>query len=141
MTIAEPVMTLLEGIIKSDGSISPSAEAEENEEARSKEGGHAKTHLRLRAALCLVKLAQVKAFDKTMTRFFEPISYIMQDPCYQVRHRLLVKLGQLLPAQRMLARWNIMPAMIATDPEKDNPALVRCLFSLSLPRTPLMARR
>ena len=40
--------------------------------------GYARTQIRLRAALCLLKLAQVRAFDRKMTRFLEPISYVMQ---------------------------------------------------------------
>jgi sister-chromatid-cohesion protein PDS5 len=41
-----------------------------------------------------------------------------------VRHNLLRKLGEVLPAQRLLPRWNIMPAMLATDPEPENPLMV-----------------
>ncbi|KAK1921574.1 armadillo-type protein [Papiliotrema laurentii] len=119
LKVATPVFNLLDAILKSEGEITE----------ETKEGGHAKTQIRLRAALCLVKLAQVRTFDKNMTSFFEPISYIMQDPCYQVRHRLLNKLGEVLPAQRMLPRWNIMPAMIATDPEKDNPAIAKQIIT------------
>jgi sister-chromatid-cohesion protein PDS5 len=55
-----------------------------------------------------------------------------------VRHNLLRKLGEVLPAQRLLPRWNIMPAMLATDPEPENPLMVskRSFTSVSGAETP-----
>jgi sister-chromatid-cohesion protein PDS5 len=82
LKVATPVFNLLDAILKSEGEIT-----EETKEgcvvspschSILMHSGHAKTQIRLRAALCLVKLAQVRTFDKNMTSFFEPISYIMQ---------------------------------------------------------------
>lgn len=43
---------------------------------------------------------------------------------FQVRYGMLRKLGDILPAQRLLPRWNILPALVALDPEPENLALV-----------------
>ena len=41
-------------------------------------------HLRLRAASCLLKLANVKVLDKAMTNVFEPLTYLFQVSLPQV---------------------------------------------------------
>lgn len=103
--------------------------------------GEARPHMRLRASLCMLKLANAKSFDRIMGRYFEPISYIMQvrfvdlarhdsklrwfqDPCFTVRHDLMAKLGERLPAQRMSPKWNVMLCMVAMDVEVENILLV-----------------
>ena len=44
---------------------------------------------------------------------------------YHVRFNLLLKFAIILPMQRLLPRWNIIPAMIALDPSKENIHMVR----------------
>lgn len=86
LQIAEPVLALLDGILRNDGQISEKTQEGSATLHICFEGradvminrGRARTHLRLRAALCLLKLANVKAIDRKMTPFFEPISYVMQ---------------------------------------------------------------
>jgi sister-chromatid-cohesion protein PDS5 len=85
---------------------------------------HARVHLRLRAGLCLIKLAKVRDFDREMSPTFESIVTLAMDTSGDVRHKFLVKLGEVLPAQRLLPRWNMIPAFSAGDPDPDNIALV-----------------
>ena len=80
--------------------------------------------MRYRAGTCLLKLAHVKAFDKALTDDFENIATLLMDPCEDVRHKFLLKLGETLPSQRLLPRWNMLPAFVALDPEPDNISLV-----------------
>jgi sister-chromatid-cohesion protein PDS5 len=80
--------------------------------------------MRYRAGTCLLKLARVKAFDKALTDDFENIATLLMDPCEDVRHKFLLKLGETLPAQRLLPRWNMLPAFAALDPELENISLV-----------------
>jgi hypothetical protein len=71
-----------------------------------------------------VKLAKVKDYDRELTSTFEKVVAVALDDSEVVRHKFLVKLGEVLPAQRMLPRWNMVPALSATDPESENIALV-----------------
>lgn len=41
-----------------------------------------------------------------------------------VRHLWLKKLQAVLLPQRLLPRWNLMPALAAMDPDQDNVSLV-----------------
>ena len=77
-------------------------------------------HLRLRAALCLIKLARARPYDRAMTPHFGELALEMQDPIFMVRHLLLQKLAEVLPNQRLLPRWNLLPILVAIDPEPEN---------------------
>lgn len=90
--------------------------------------GPSRCHLRYRAVACLIKLAKVKAFDKEITAIFETIATCLADHCFGVRYRILAKLGEVLPGQRLLPRWNLLPCLAANDNEPDNIALVSDLL-------------
>jgi len=96
---------------------------------------HARVHMRYRATTCFLKLAKVKDFDKALTPHFQLIATMMMDPSDILRHRLLVKLSEILPTQRLLPRWNIVPALCASDPEAENIALVSLPSSTIHPST------
>lgn len=81
------------------------------------DSAQARAHFRYRAAACLVKLAKVRLFDKALASKFETIATIMVDPEAEVRRRIVMKLGEVLPSQRLSPRWNILPALSAIDPE------------------------
>lgn len=83
--------------------------------------------MRYRAGTCLLKLAKVKAFDRALTEHFETVASLVMDSCEDVRHKFLLKLGECLPSQRLLPRWNLLPALAAIDPEPENVALVSCM--------------
>ncbi|KAK4687777.1 sister chromatid cohesion protein PDS5, partial [Tremellales sp. Uapishka_1] len=116
--LIQPNLDLLSSILRNDGQV--------NEETH--EGGRARCHLRLRAALCMLKLANVRVFDEALTPYFEQITFIIQDPCYHVRYTFLKKLAEVLPNQRLMPRWNIIPALVAKDPEDDNIALGKSIM-------------
>ncbi|WWD21518.1 hypothetical protein CI109_106004 [Kwoniella shandongensis] len=118
--LIKPTMDLLTSVLRHDGMV--------NEDT--KEGGNARCQMRLKAALCLLKLANVKAFDRAITQpgQFELLAGCMQDPCFNVRHVLLKKLGEILPTQRLLPRWNLMPALSAMDPDYENVTLGRTVL-------------
>lgn len=80
--------------------------------------------MRLRAASSLLKLANVRSYDKAMSLSFVNISFILQDVNFTVRNRFLKKLSTVVPPQRLLPRWNALPAFAAQDPEVDNITLV-----------------
>lgn len=90
--------------------------------------GQTRVHMRYRAGTCLLKLAQVKAFDKALSTQFENIAVLVMDPNEDVRHKFLLKLGEVLPGQRLLPRWNMLPAFAALDPEAEDIALVHSLL-------------
>jgi sister-chromatid-cohesion protein PDS5 len=93
---------------------------------------HTRVHMRYRATTCFLKLAKVKDFDKAISPYFETIATMTLDPSETVRHRLLIKLSEVLPTQRLLPRWNIIPAMSASDPEPENIALVSQLNGVEM---------
>ncbi|OXM77000.1 sister chromatid cohesion protein PDS5 [Cryptococcus neoformans Bt63] len=119
--LIRPTLTLLTAVLSNDGMI--------NENTR--EGGPARCHMRLRASLCLLKLAHVKTFDKIVSQptTFDLVGGTVQDPCYMVRHLWLKKLQTALLPQRLLPRWNLMPALAAMDPDQDNVALAKKILS------------
>jgi sister-chromatid-cohesion protein PDS5 len=41
-----------------------------------------------------------------------------------VRYKLLLKLGEILPSQRLMPRWNMLPVLVANDPEAEHVQLV-----------------
>lgn len=88
--------------------------------------------MRYRAGTCLLKLARVKAFDKALSEHFETVASLVMDACETVRHKFLLKLGEVLPAQRLLPRWNLLPALAAIDPELENQSLVSCPTTIVL---------
>lgn len=118
VSIFQPTLTLLMAILRNEGAV--------NENTA--EGGVARSHMRLRASSCLLKLAKVRAFDRAMTNTFEEISYIIQDPIFQVRNSFLIKLKKVLPDQRLLPRWNVLPSLAAKDPESENVLFAKAIY-------------
>ncbi|WVQ83257.1 hypothetical protein IAT38_005396 [Cryptococcus sp. DSM 104549] len=120
--LLQPTLKLLVAVLGNDGAVT----------ANTNEGGSARCHMRLRASLCLLKLAGVKAYDRAITQplHFELIAGTMQDPCYMVRHLWLEKLQESLVIQRMLPRWNLMPALAAMDPDSENIDLAKTVMTL-----------
>ncbi|ORX33887.1 armadillo-type protein [Kockovaella imperatae] len=116
LEIATPVLDLLDTILANDGLISG-------------ESSTTRAHLRLRASLCALKLANVKVFDKAMGKILERIAWVIKDPIYHVRHLLLLKLASILPIQRLLPRWNVLPVMIALDPSRENIHMAKSVMS------------
>ncbi|WVN89440.1 uncharacterized protein L203_104663 [Cryptococcus depauperatus CBS 7841] len=110
--LINPTISLLTAVLINDGAV--------NEVTG--EGGPARCHMRLRASLCLLKLARVKTFDKFVSQpvNFEIIAGTIQDPCYMVRHLWIKKLGRIIGSQSLLPRWNMLPALAAMDPDMDN---------------------
>jgi sister-chromatid-cohesion protein PDS5 len=88
------------------------------------DSGMTRCHLKLRAACSLLKLANVRLYDKAMTESFVNASFILQDVNFTVRNRFLKKLFTVVPSQRLLPRWNALPAFAAQDPEIENVVLV-----------------
>ncbi|WVQ98079.1 hypothetical protein IAU59_005201 [Kwoniella sp. CBS 9459] len=120
-TVLKPILKLLSSVLENDGMVNQDT----------KEGGPAACHLRLRASICLLKLANVKAFDRAIAGpgHFELVAGTIQDPSYMVRNLFLKKLSQVLPNQRLLPRWNIISVMAAMDPEQDNVLLGRSILA------------
>jgi sister-chromatid-cohesion protein PDS5 len=88
-----------------------------------------KARLRLKAALCVLKLAALPAGDKAIQRDFINLALVVQDPSYQVRnqflHKILLELNKPLSHRRHLApRYNAIPFVAAIDPEEENPQMV-----------------
>ncbi|OCF45868.1 hypothetical protein I317_00356 [Kwoniella heveanensis CBS 569] len=120
-TVLKPILKLLSSVLENDGMINQNTQ----------EGGPAACHLRLRASICLLKLANVKAFDRAIAGpgHFELVAGTIQDPSYMVRNLFLKKLSQVLPGQRLMPRWNIISVMAAMDPEPDNVILGRSILA------------
>lgn len=118
LELVDPTFRLLTTIIKNLGQVSD----------MTAEGPQARLHMRLRATLCLIKLANVRLFDRHMTKFFPDIAFMLQDENFTVRNRLLKKLAEVLPTQRRLPRWNILPVLVAQDPEVENVAIAKNLI-------------
>lgn len=120
--LVQPTFKLLYQILVNEGRVSDDTQ----------EGGPARCHMRLRATLCMLKLANVRAFDKAMSPYFEQIAYGMQDPNFSVRQRILKKLSEVLPAQRIMPKWNILPILSALDPEQENILTARMIMAKAI---------
>lgn len=104
--------------------------------------GKARHHLKLRAALCSLKLAHAKGYDKAMEwDFFESVAATLQvsfrfedmsqikadtrqETVFHVRNHFLQKLAEVLPLQRLSPRWGVLPVLVAKDPAHENVQLV-----------------
>ncbi|WOO80532.1 Sister chromatid cohesion protein pds5 [Vanrija pseudolonga] len=113
-----PTVNLLSQVLQNEGRVSDD----------SNEGGRTRCHMRLRAAFCIIKLAHVRAFDKAISNEFPSIAEIMQDENFGVRNGMLRKLADVLRPQRLLPKWNVLPVLVAADPEPENVALGRSIM-------------
>lgn len=50
---------------------------------------------------------------------------------FQVRNTFLLKLGDVLPLQRLLPRWNVLPVLAALDPDPENVQIVSQLLAMT----------
>ncbi|WVQ76020.1 hypothetical protein IAR50_005656 [Cryptococcus sp. DSM 104548] len=123
--LLKPSLVLLTSVLENDGTI--------NENTG--EGGQARCHMRLRATLCLHKLAQAPRFEKIITApyNFELIGGCVQDPCFMVRNLWLKKLQKNLKYQTISPKWNIIPALAAMDPDEDNIIIAKAILT-NIPR-------
>ncbi|BEI99615.1 hypothetical protein CcaverHIS631_0406580 [Cutaneotrichosporon cavernicola] len=113
-----PVLALLNDLMKNDGRVTD----------ETNEGAMTRCHLRLRAACSILKLANVRLYDKAMSESFVNVSFILQDVNFTVRNLFLKKLFAVVPSQRLLPRWNALPAFAAQDPEMENILLARTII-------------
>ncbi|KAL7420002.1 Sister chromatid cohesion protein pds5 [Cryptotrichosporon argae] len=134
VVLAQSTFILLFTILKNEGQIigddDERFDADQKQLAATNESGPAKCHLRLRAALCLLKLANVRAFDKQMTAQFSAFTAVVQDANYTVRHKFLRKLAAVLPTRRLTPKWTVLPLLVAQDPEQENLDLARNVLML-----------
>ncbi|TYJ51869.1 hypothetical protein B9479_007542 [Cryptococcus floricola] len=123
--LLKPALNLLTSVLGNDGMV----------DQNTAEGGPARCHMRLRAALCLHKLAQAPRFEKIITApdKFELIGGCVQDPCFMVRNIWLKKLQKNLKYQTISPKWNIIPALAAMDPDQDNIIIAKSILT-NIPR-------
>ncbi|TXT14456.1 uncharacterized protein COLE_00649 [Cutaneotrichosporon oleaginosum] len=118
----KPVLALLNDVTRNYGIVT----------AETNEGGMTRCHLKLRAACSLLKLANVRLYDKAMSDSFVNVSFVLQDVNFTVRNRFLKKLFAVVPLQRLLPRWNALPAFAAQDPEMENIILAKSIIKASV---------
>ncbi|GMK53875.1 hypothetical protein CspeluHIS016_0104610 [Cutaneotrichosporon spelunceum] len=117
-----PVLALLNDLTKNEGRVTDDTN----------EGGMTRCHLRLCAACSILKLANVRLYDKAMSESFVNVSFILQDVNFTVRNLFLKKLFSVVPSQRLLPRWNALPAFAAQDPEMENIILASTIIRASV---------
>ncbi|CAO1613697.1 unnamed protein product [Parajaminaea phylloscopi] len=92
-----------------------------------------KSRLRLKAALCVLKMALLPACDQLIDRNFVSLALVVQDACFHVRslflHKLLLYLngagGGSKKRRKLTNRYSAIPYMAAMDPESENREMVK----------------
>ncbi|KAL8280687.1 hypothetical protein RQP46_007010 [Phenoliferia psychrophenolica] len=78
------------------------------------------SRLRLVSALCLLKLASSDKFTLEITKRFDVLARVAQDPCYEVRSAFVSKLTSIMRGGSLKSpRFNMIFFMVAHDPEAD----------------------
>ena len=108
--VADPVYKLLNTLIQKDGELS-------------KSGGtpkHHKAHLRLAAAVQLLKLSTNRKFDPLLTpNDFNALSKIVQDPLPEVRAGFAKALKKYLGASTLSNRFYALVFLYSFEPQKE----------------------
>ncbi|KDN46283.1 cohesin-associated protein Pds5 [Tilletiaria anomala UBC 951] len=86
----------------------------------------AKSRQRLRAAICILKLARHTELEKLIsTADFSTLAFVVQDECFGVRNGFLQRLATYLSHRKLGVRYYTIPFLVAFDPEEENQELVR----------------
>lgn len=89
-------------------------------------------HLRLAAALALIKIAQHSAFNEMIdNNAFEEICFTTQDVYFVVRRDLFGKYRKYISKKRHQSRWYIIPFLCAHDPEAEIREMVSTVVRLT----------
>lgn len=98
---------------------------EHGEPRRQGAPAYVKSHLRLKAALCLLKLARQSRYDKMINGGnFPKLAFTTQDECFNVRNKFLHKLMRCISRRQLPSRYNPIAFLTVFDPEEDNKAMV-----------------
>lgn len=86
---------------------------------------YVRSHLRLKAALCLLKLARQSRYDQMINGGnFPKLAFTTQDECFNVRNLFLNKLMRYLSKRQLPSRYNPIAFLTVFDPEADNKQMV-----------------
>ncbi|KAJ1650032.1 Sister chromatid cohesion protein pds5 [Dispira simplex] len=123
--LAKPVYSLLLRLVNQEGELFPGEKATTGRAQRS--------HLRLTAAKCLLKLAIQDRYDALLSvAQVEQLGLLVQDPCFQVRFGYLTKLVAHLTQLRIPHRYLPAVFLVAFDPEPDAKATVKTFVKRQL---------
>lgn len=106
-SVTEPVYSLLNKLIESEGELSKSRDTPE----------HYRPRLRLSAANSLLKLCQSKRHDALfLPQSFHKLAEVAQDNIYEVREPFLARLRKYLSRNSLPARFYTIPFLLAHEP-------------------------
>ncbi|EIW77089.1 cohesin-associated protein Pds5 [Coniophora puteana RWD-64-598 SS2] len=109
LDIAAPTLKMLVTLLENQGAYTPDSADDDK----------FKTRIRLQAAVSLLHLSTIQAYQAVIHASFVWLAITVQDPCYNVRAIFLTKLVLLLTPRKLPARFNIIPFLTVHDPEAD----------------------
>ena len=101
---------------------------------------YARARLRLRAAEDILKLAKHEIIDKLIDAPFFTLAFVVQDESYGVRQNFLRRLCNYLSRHKLRPRYNVIPFLVAFDPEEENQKMVRYFVNRSIVGLPQFYR-
>lgn len=114
--VVKPVLNLLWTLLDNGGDIKAEAARPPAVAAR----------LRSQAAISLLRLASIKAYEADVIPRFELLAWTIQDAVFQVRNAFLHKLVTYTFQQRLTNPiFNLILFLVAHDPEQENKNMVR----------------
>ncbi|KAJ1957264.1 Sister chromatid cohesion protein pds5, partial [Dispira parvispora] len=123
--LAKPVYSLLLRLVNQEGELFPGEKA--------KTGRAQRSHLRLTAAKCLLKLATQDRYDALLSvTQVEQLGLLVQDTCFQVRFGYLTKLVAYLTQLRIPHRYLPAVFLVVFDPESEAKATVKTFVKRQL---------
>ncbi|KAG8757054.1 hypothetical protein FRC14_002423 [Serendipita sp. 396] len=118
--VSQPVAKLLMDVLDGDGSFTP-YEGDEVDRDRLKDmregGAPSRSHIRLKAAKCLLRLAQEKSLLPPIISRLPSLALVAQDFCWEVRSLFITKLTILLSSNKLQPVFNTIVFLTCHDVE------------------------
>ncbi|KAG8829342.1 hypothetical protein FRC17_006732 [Serendipita sp. 399] len=131
--VSQPVAKLLMDVLDMDGSFTPyhGDEANRDRLRDTREGGASfRSHIRLKAAKCLLRLAQEKTLVSPIIMRLPSLALVTQDFCWEVRSLFITKLTALLSANKIPPVFNTIVFLTCHDVEENVPNRVKAYVKI-----------
>ncbi|KAJ7599219.1 armadillo-type protein [Mycena floridula] len=109
MEVTTPVLKMLVTLVENSGTFTPGPTNDPKVMSR----------MRLQSAISLLHLSTSEVYATAISPKFIRLALMIQDTCFDVRNRFLIKLVAFLTPRRLPPRYNLIPFLTVLDPEAD----------------------
>ncbi|KAF9255405.1 hypothetical protein L218DRAFT_884207 [Marasmius fiardii PR-910] len=121
LDLSTPVLKILATLVDQDGALVDEAQDRK-----------VLSRIRLQAAVSLLHLSTEEVYAGALIPKFLRLALIVQDPCFEVRLGFVTKTINLLVANKLHERFNIIPFLTAHDPEDEVRRLIPCMWTSAI---------